>query len=201
MKRGETILKLVVEPSFTMEAKGTYRIVCTSKDEYFGQYIRKSALYEDPSKAIKIETPLSHDTVTALLDDMAQIVIPAFPQEDNHICDGTYYELSVGGFDRKSVFRWVSAVLPDSPWLPLEQLAQRIIDMIPSDPDKLIICPHCGSTDSIEILYGMPTLEAYEASKRGELIIGGCCMEIGAPDRKCKGCGRKWLHATDYLDQ
>jgi hypothetical protein len=54
-------------------------------------------------------------------------------------------------------------------------------------------CPKCGSTDTIRIVYGMPTEEAFAAAEKGELSIGGCCQEIDAPDAQCKGCGHTWL--------
>ena len=50
-------------------------------------------------------------------------------------------------------------------------------------------CPICGSTESLKILYGMPTYEAFEASERGELALGGCCVLPNSPTRRCKQCG------------
>lgn len=51
-------------------------------------------------------------------------------------------------------------------------------------------CPACGSTDTIKILYGQPTYEAYLASERGELILGGCCFSDISPNKRCKSCGQ-----------
>ncbi len=55
-----------------------------------------------------------------------------------------------------------------------------------------IRCPACGSDETVEILYGMPTVEAYEAEKRGEIYIGGCCVSENDPERICKRCGREF---------
>jgi hypothetical protein len=51
-------------------------------------------------------------------------------------------------------------------------------------------CPACGATDTINILYGMPTHEAFEALERGELILGGCFVSDDNPTRHCKVCGQ-----------
>lgn len=37
-------------------------------------------------------------------------------------------------------------------------------------------CPACGSTDTVKILYGEPTYEAYEASAHGKAVLGGCLI-------------------------
>lgn len=53
-------------------------------------------------------------------------------------------------------------------------------------------CPDCGSTRILEILYGLPTLEAFERSERGELMLGGCCIYPDSPDFFCKACHHEW---------
>lgn len=57
-------------------------------------------------------------------------------------------------------------------------------------------CPRCGSTSVVPILYGMPSHEAREAAERGELVIGGCEVEIGQPSHACRACGHRWEHRT-----
>jgi len=49
-------------------------------------------------------------------------------------------------------------------------------------------CPQCQSKKVIPILYGMPTMEAVEASEAGKLFIGGCCIDADSPDWHCQGC-------------
>ncbi len=62
--------------------------------------------------------------------------------------------------------------------------------VVSARPDK---CPKCGGK-VVEILYGMPTSEAFEASERGELVLGGCCItldengKIADPDWQCIKC-------------
>jgi len=51
-------------------------------------------------------------------------------------------------------------------------------------------CPACGSTDTVTIIYGMPTHEAFEAAERGELVLGGCLVSDMNPTRHCKACGK-----------
>lgn len=50
-------------------------------------------------------------------------------------------------------------------------------------------CPHCGSVNTVRISYGLPTERAFEAEKRGELVLGGCCIFPDNPTRHCKDCG------------
>jgi hypothetical protein len=55
-------------------------------------------------------------------------------------------------------------------------------------------CPECGSSDVVKIVYGMPDPEMFEASERGEVVLGGCCFEVdesgelAMPDRSCRDC-------------
>lgn len=51
-------------------------------------------------------------------------------------------------------------------------------------------CPACGSTETIKILYGEPTYDAFEASERGEIALGGCCVSDISLTRHCKACGQ-----------
>ena len=60
-------------------------------------------------------------------------------------------------------------------------------------------CPACGSTDALRILYGYPTNEAFEASERGEFVLGGCVIGEESPDYECRGCGAPlpWVAQDD----
>lgn len=48
-------------------------------------------------------------------------------------------------------------------------------------------CPRCGE-ELLEIIYGMPGSELFEASERGEVILGGCCISGDDPAYHCKKC-------------
>ncbi len=49
-------------------------------------------------------------------------------------------------------------------------------------------CPKCDRP-LISILYGEPTYEAFEASERGEIILGGCLMPgDDGPHYHCDKC-------------
>jgi hypothetical protein len=59
-------------------------------------------------------------------------------------------------------------------------------------------CPWCESTDTIPVLYGMPTYEAFEASERGELEIGGCLvLDPDGRDFVCKACAAGFTEALE----
>ena len=55
-----------------------------------------------------------------------------------------------------------------------------------------VICPKCKSSHTSGILYGYPTLEAFEAAERGEIILGGCKIYEGQPDYGCFDCDYRW---------
>jgi hypothetical protein len=54
-------------------------------------------------------------------------------------------------------------------------------------------CPVDGSR-LVPILYGMPTLEAFEAAERGELVIGGCVIIAGDPEWPEFACSSSERH-------
>ena len=47
-------------------------------------------------------------------------------------------------------------------------------------------CPTCGSTDVIEIVYGYPSYEAFIQAEKGEIKLGGCCIDGDSPKWYCK---------------
>lgn len=53
-------------------------------------------------------------------------------------------------------------------------------------------CPHCGSRDVWEYLYGLLELsDIMELEKQGRKIIPtGCVIEEDSPDFKCNSCGK-----------
>jgi hypothetical protein len=59
-------------------------------------------------------------------------------------------------------------------------------------------CPNCDSKDIVSIVYGYPGPELFEESDLGKVKLGGCCMEIDAPDRHCKDCEHQWCKADNY---
>lgn len=63
--------------------------------------------------------------------------------------------------------------------------------------DAAGLCPSCGGTIT-EIVYGLPSLELFEAAERGEVAIGGCVLFGNDPDRQCASCGQTWK--ADYVD-
>jgi len=50
-------------------------------------------------------------------------------------------------------------------------------------------CPACGSTKTVEIVYGMPSYNLYLEEKAGKIKLGGCCIDETSPAYYCKDCG------------
>lgn len=55
-------------------------------------------------------------------------------------------------------------------------------------------CPRCGSTHTRPIVYGSPTAETQERSRRGEVALGGCRVCHDERDRalECRDCGHRF---------
>ena len=55
------------------------------------------------------------------------------------------------------------------------------------------ICPVCGGK-LVPIVYGFPMEEVMEMADRGEIVIGGCCIEVDEkgrslmPEWACTNC-------------
>jgi hypothetical protein len=60
-------------------------------------------------------------------------------------------------------------------------------------------CPHCGSTEAVRIVYGLPTAEAFEAAQRGGIALGGCLVGDESPGFECRNCHAPlpWVHVGD----
>lgn len=54
------------------------------------------------------------------------------------------------------------------------------------------ICPACRQKTGVDILYGMPDTEAQQMAGRGEIVLGGCCIDLAGPERQCTACGHQW---------
>lgn len=61
------------------------------------------------------------------------------------------------------------------------------------------VCKRCGSP-VLEVVYGYPTYKAHQAAERGELILGGCCIDEDCPDMRCSCCHQGYKKfIPDYL--
>ena len=50
--------------------------------------------------------------------------------------------------------------------------------------------PTCHDQPMRPIVYGMPGESLFEASSRGEIVLGGCCVSDDMPAYQCLVCGR-----------
>ena len=49
-------------------------------------------------------------------------------------------------------------------------------------------CVTCGMP-LVPVVYGMPGPEARDAEARGEVLLGGCSIRVGADRKGCPACG------------
>ena len=65
------------------------------------------------------------------------------------------------------------------------------------DLENIKVCPKCGGK-IVEILYGEPTEELFNAAERGEVILGGCCIAFDEqgnqidPQYGCVDCDERF---------
>jgi len=55
-----------------------------------------------------------------------------------------------------------------------------------------VLCPSCGASDAVPILYGLPDAEGFRAAEAGQVILGGCSLTSSSPDTHCVSCGHDW---------
>jgi hypothetical protein len=57
---------------------------------------------------------------------------------------------------------------------------------------RKLICPKCGSSNGVKIVYGYPSAETLEKAELGEISLGGCCVSFDDPTSSCKDCDYRW---------
>ena len=50
-------------------------------------------------------------------------------------------------------------------------------------------CEVCGENSVVPVIYGLPTEEAFESARRGEIALGGCIVDFDNPTIACTSCG------------
>lgn len=58
---------------------------------------------------------------------------------------------------------------------------------------KPVDCPNCGSATGLVVVYGMPSLDLFEAAENDQVALGGCVIVPGQPDYRCSACGHQWM--------
>jgi hypothetical protein len=77
-----------------------------------------------------------------------------------------------------------------------------VVRMVVSRPEAGFLmpssmrCPECRKPlKLVPILYGYPAPEAFEAERRGELVIAGCMVGEGDPKWACAACQEPYMTA------
>lgn len=90
---------------------------------------------------------------------------------------------------------------PKNSKMELKKLSEKLREV-----SMKVKCPRCGSSNVCEILYGMPTSEAFELEEQGKIILGGCDIvmdDMPMPDYGCLDCKFEWapelLSASDII--
>lgn len=57
-------------------------------------------------------------------------------------------------------------------------------------------CPKCGSTKAMVIVYGIPSAELLESTKRGvTFVLAGCLLTPAT--HECANCRTWWIHRPE----
>lgn len=60
-------------------------------------------------------------------------------------------------------------------------------------PEKSHVCPHCGSIEVTEYIYGLPSPELIEEAGKDENIqLAGCVIESDSPGFYCRSCKKEF---------
>lgn len=57
-------------------------------------------------------------------------------------------------------------------------------------------CPNCGMRSGLEICYGYPSGIMMDLAGRGDILLGGCMVDISNPDIGCLNCSHRWKGKT-----
>ena len=57
---------------------------------------------------------------------------------------------------------------------------------------KYKTCIKCGSKDTADIIYGLPSYELISLVEAKKVKLGGCCIVENAPDYFCYTCQHEW---------
>lgn len=61
-----------------------------------------------------------------------------------------------------------------------------------SDANLPKVCPKCWDREGVPLVFGFPSADDFERESRGEVILGGCVVDVLEPDRACRACGHRW---------
>jgi hypothetical protein len=92
-----------------------------------------------------------------------------------------YYRSLVDAYDQR--FDELPSQLLKELMLTVEELAE----LAPQPA-----CPKCGANDTVAIVYGLPGLDDFAKAEAGRFILGGCLVDPGNPDYRCRACGHGW---------
>jgi hypothetical protein len=57
-------------------------------------------------------------------------------------------------------------------------------------------CPGCGAAETIPVMYGYPSYQAFQQQEAGLIMLGGCLVDPDNPDWHCKVCCHEWQQPT-----
>ena len=60
-------------------------------------------------------------------------------------------------------------------------------------------CEVCGENSVVPVIYGLPTEEAFESARRGEIALGGCIIDFDNPTIACTSCGWNNRYNFDHF--
>lgn len=135
-----------------------------------------------------------HDSIIDWEDEFADNMFKIFANEGKTCEDCKHYD----GIHHCPAF---PEGIPQPFWLGLEihkkpkyGQKNKIVFKSTIEKPKKPSCPKCGSQKLGKFQYGLPIFSAKleKQIEKGEVILGGCCVDESNPDFKCRDCGREF---------
>jgi hypothetical protein len=109
------------------------------------------------------------------------------------IMDGSGWDLTIRSTELKKKSSGSNAYPPN--FDAVREIVERAAGIMPVHLRKTYVrkprkCPDCGHAPVASILYGEPSIsdELFEKEQRGEVIFGGCVIELDQPTWQCSKC-------------
>jgi hypothetical protein len=130
-----------------------------------------------------LNDPITRDQAAALLDVLYQkrwmSELIDWLEQANEVSWADFFEWR----ERRDEFRRLEHPEEPAPVVP-ESLEEEEV--------KVVSCPRCRSPKFVPYVFGYPSEEGIAAAKRGEIVFGGCSLDMDGPRWYCPVCRQRW---------
>ncbi len=137
------------------------------------------------------KTKVNKEIVPELVEDLRDIPDGSLLTIEELIADSFFSDES---FDEETLSYLQKRLFTLSKREKIVLEKQNDGSMIVHNKDAKFVCPHCGSKNTVPIMYGLPVFSPQMEKKlnEGRLQLGGCCLTGNDPDRYCNNCQKEF---------